>query len=95
MTKRMSSKLVDARTLASYELDKFIDYIHSVEPRLSLDQTTVLAPFALHDLPQLFQINPPLLDQLKLVATDIHKKRKCARAPIVVNEVRLSNGGNN
>nr|WP_322714201.1 hypothetical protein [Nostoc sp. ChiSLP03a]MDZ8215426.1 hypothetical protein [Nostoc sp. ChiSLP03a] len=58
---------------------------------MNIDQATVLAAFALHDLPQLFQINPALLNQLKQVAIDIRKGRECDRAPIF-DQVRSSSG---
>lgn len=87
---KISSKLVDTRTLAIYELDQFIGYIHRVDPKLNIHQATLLAAFALHDLPQLLQINPELLLQFKQIATDIKRGRECDRAALTVHEVRLS-----
>ncbi|MBN3897344.1 MAG: hypothetical protein HWQ41_19310 [Nostoc sp. NOS(2021)] len=91
MTKqKISSKVVRARSLAIYELDQFIDYIHIVDPKLNIDQAIVLAAFALHDLPQLFQINPELLNRLKEIAQEIRKKgSECDRLTLV-NGVRSS-----
>ncbi|MEH2140347.1 MAG: hypothetical protein V7K42_27480 [Nostoc sp.] len=47
MTKRISSRVVRARTLAIYELEKFIEYMHSIDPELKPDEAILLAAFTL------------------------------------------------
>ncbi|MHC5720484.1 MAG: hypothetical protein ACYT04_81665 [Nostoc sp.] len=77
MTKqKISSKVVQARCLAIYELDKFIEFIRTIAPELELHQSIMLAVFLLSRLPELFKENPALMDQLKDVATDMKLKRR-------------------
>ncbi|MEH1948162.1 MAG: hypothetical protein V7K77_14595 [Nostoc sp.] len=72
MTKqKISSKVVRARGLAIYELEKLYDYIRTIDPELEPDQAIVLAAFVLADLPNLFKLNPELVDRTKEIATDI------------------------
>ncbi len=80
MTKqKISSKVVRARCLAVYELDRFILYIRTINPELEADQSIVLAAFLLARLPELFKQNPALVDQVKDVATDMKLKRRRER----------------
>lgn len=75
MTKsKISSKVVRARSLAIYELEKFFNYVHTIDPELTHDQTIVLAAFLLEGLPTLFQENPELLNRIKDIATTIKQK---------------------
>lgn len=76
MTKRISSKVVRARTLAVYELEKLFDYIRTIDPELEPDQAIVLTAFVLSDLPKLFQDNPALVDRVKDIATNMKLKRR-------------------
>ncbi len=72
MTKsKIPSKVVRARSLAIYELEKFLDYIRTIDPELEPSQAIVLAAFVLADLPNLFKQNPELVDRIKEIATDI------------------------
>ncbi|MEH1771581.1 hypothetical protein [Nostoc sp.] len=72
MTKqKISSKVVRARNLAIYELEKFFDYIRTIDPQLEPNQAIVLAAFVLADLPNLFKQNPELVDRIKEIATNI------------------------
>ncbi|MFN6484622.1 MULTISPECIES: hypothetical protein [unclassified Nostoc] len=76
MTKqKLSSKEVRARSLAYYELEKFFGYILTIDPTMRSDEVIVLAAFILEGLPQLFQQNPALLDQVKEIATNMKLKR--------------------
>ncbi len=76
MTKsKISSKVVRARSLAIYELEKFFDYIRTIDPELEPDQAIVLAAFVLADLPNLFKLNPELVDRTKEIAKSIKLKR--------------------
>ena len=74
---KISSKLVDARTLALYELDQFINYVHTVHPELKPNEFTVVAAVVLHNLPRLFQDNPLLIDELAETVATI--KRQVSR----------------
>jgi hypothetical protein len=75
MTKsKISSRVVRARTLAVYELEKFFNYVHTIDPDLRDDQAIVLAAFLLEGLPALFQENPELLNRIKDIATTIKQK---------------------
>jgi hypothetical protein len=75
MTKhKISSKVVRARSLAIYELEKFINYIHTMNPDLTHDQAIVLTAFLLEGLPALFQENPELVNRVRDIATD-HKQK--------------------
>lgn len=72
MTKQnISSKTVRARTLAIYELEKFTLYIRTTDPELRPDQVLVITAFLLHKLPELFQKNPELMDQLNDMTTNV------------------------
>ncbi|MHC5757042.1 hypothetical protein [Nostoc sp.] len=72
MTKqKISSKVVRARNLAIYELEKFFDYIRTIDPELEPNQAIVLAAFVLADLPNLFKQNPELVNRIKEIATNI------------------------
>lgn len=72
MTKqKISSKVVRARGLVIYELEKFLDYIRTIDPELEPNQAIVLAAFVLSDLPNLFKQNPELVDRIKEIASDI------------------------
>ncbi|MDZ7953347.1 hypothetical protein [Nostoc sp. DedQUE09] len=72
MTKhKISSKVVRARSLAIYELEKFFDYIRTIEPELEPDQAIVLTAYVLSDLPNLFRQNPELVERIKEIATNI------------------------
>ncbi|MHC5740236.1 hypothetical protein [Nostoc sp.] len=75
MTKaKISSKVVRARGLAIYELEKFYDYIRTIDPELEPDQAIVLAAYVLSDLPKLFQQNPALTERIKEIATSLKLK---------------------
>ncbi|MEH1905842.1 MAG: hypothetical protein V7L04_31805 [Nostoc sp.] len=75
MTKRkILSRVVDAKILAIYELDQFIDYIHTVDPELNLNQSIAVAAVALHNLPELFQRNPLLMEHLTETAATIKRQ---------------------
>ena len=72
MTKEnISSKEVRARSLVIYELDKFIEYIKSTGEELRSDQVLVITAFLMHKLPELFQKNPELMDQLNDMTTQV------------------------
>ncbi|RCJ34609.1 hypothetical protein A6769_22025 [Nostoc punctiforme NIES-2108] len=89
MTKqKISSKVVRARSLAIYELEQFINYVRTIAPGLEPDQTIVLTAFILDGLPELFQQNPVLLDQIKDIATNMKLKR---RVPNTTNDKSNSN----
>ncbi|MEH2263826.1 hypothetical protein [Nostoc sp.] len=74
-TQRISSKVVRARSLAVYELEKFFDYIRTIEPELEPHQAIVLTAYILSDLPNLFVQNPELVARIKEIATNIKQKR--------------------
>ncbi|MDZ7970310.1 MAG: hypothetical protein RM368_36180 [Nostoc sp. DedSLP03] len=77
MTKsKITSKVVRARSLALYELEKVIDYIGTIDPELELDQAIVLTAYVLSDLPKLFQQNPQLIARIQEKATNIKLKRQ-------------------
>ncbi|MEH1995897.1 hypothetical protein [Nostoc sp.] len=77
MTKsKISSKVVRARSLAVYELEKLFDYIRTVDPELEPDQAIVLTAYILSDLPKLFQQNPSLVDEVKGIATNMKLERR-------------------
>ncbi|MEI1375976.1 hypothetical protein PQG02_06900 [Nostoc sp. UHCC 0926] len=76
--RRISSKVVDARILALYELDQFIDYIRTVDPELKPNESPVVAAVVLNNLPNLFLNNPLLMDELKEVVA-IVKNRQASR----------------
>jgi hypothetical protein len=76
MTKqKISSKVVRARGLAIYELEKFFNYVHTINPDLTHDEAIVLAAFLLEGLPTLFQENPGLVNRVRDIATKIKQKR--------------------
>ncbi|MEH1785526.1 MAG: hypothetical protein V7L23_08015 [Nostoc sp.] len=81
---RISSKVVRARSLAIYELEKFIEYMHSVDPELKPDEAIVLTAFTLQALPELFKQNPNLVSHFQELSTDLKLKRSA-------NEVRSAN----
>ncbi|MEH2392591.1 MAG: hypothetical protein V7K21_13375 [Nostoc sp.] len=72
--RRISSKLVDARILALYELDQFIDYIRTIHPELKPNESAVVAAVVLNNLPNLFLENPLLVDELKKVVAIVKKQ---------------------
>ncbi|MEH2331558.1 hypothetical protein [Nostoc sp.] len=77
MTKQeISSKVVRARILAIYELDKFIELIGIADPELNLEQATVIAALIVRHLWKNIQGDPELQNLLKKVATDIKSSRK-------------------
>ncbi|MEH1805386.1 hypothetical protein [Nostoc sp.] len=77
MTKsKISSKVVRARSLAVYELEKIFDYVRSIDPELEPDQAIVLTAYILSDLPKLFQQNPSLVDRVKGIAANMKLKRR-------------------
>ncbi|MEH2089684.1 hypothetical protein [Nostoc sp.] len=77
MTKsKISSKVVRARGLAIYELEKLFEYVRTIDPELEPDQTIVLAAFVLADLPNLFKQNPELVGRIKEIATDLKLKNR-------------------
>ncbi len=77
MTKhKLSSKVVRARSLAVYELEKFFDYIRTIDPELEPDRAIVLTAFVLAELPSLFQQNPELVDRIKEIAANIKLKHR-------------------
>ena len=77
MTKsKISSKVVRARGLAIYELDRFVSYIRTIDPVLEPDQAIVLTAYVLSDLPKLFEQNPALVDRVKEIATNIKLKHR-------------------
>ncbi|MEH2000581.1 MAG: hypothetical protein V7L00_17850 [Nostoc sp.] len=76
MTKKISSKVVRARSLAIYELEKFIEYVGTLDSELQPDERIVLAAFLLQGLPQLFEQNPVLMDQVKVIAVKMRLKRR-------------------
>ncbi|MEH2404140.1 hypothetical protein [Nostoc sp.] len=78
--RRISSKLVEARILALYELDQFVNYIRTIHPELNLNESTVAAAVVLNNLPNLFRENPLLIDELEKVAVII-KNRASRNAP--------------
>ncbi|MEH2422486.1 MAG: hypothetical protein V7K48_16690 [Nostoc sp.] len=83
MPKRIiSSKLVDARSLAIYQLDNFVNYVQSIDPELNLDEATQVAAIALHHLPTLFVDNPELVERLKERAATVksQSRRKARRS---------------
>ncbi|WP_445626625.1 hypothetical protein [Nostoc sp. DSM 114167] len=73
-SKISSSKVVRARSLAVYELEKLFDYIRTVDPELEADQAIVLTAYVLADLPNLFRQNPELVDRIKEIAANIKQK---------------------
>ncbi|MEH1811937.1 MAG: hypothetical protein V7K26_03630 [Nostoc sp.] len=76
MTKaKISSKVVRARSLAIYELEKLFDYVRTIDPELEPDQAIVITAYILSDLPKLFQQNPALVDQIKEIAATQKLKR--------------------
>ncbi|OYD99862.1 hypothetical protein [Nostoc sp. 'Peltigera membranacea cyanobiont' 232] len=75
MTKsKISSKVVRARSLAIYELEKFIGYIGTIDPELTPDKTIVLAASLLAGMPALFEENPAMLNHVKEMAASIKLK---------------------
>ncbi len=59
MTKaKISSKQVRARSLAIYELEQFINYVHAIDPELRPDQAIALTAFILDRLPEVFKTKP-------------------------------------
>ena len=65
MTKEnISSREVRARGLVIYELEQFIKYIKSIDSELRADQVLVITAFLIKKLPELFEKNPHLMDQL-------------------------------
>ncbi|MBC6436208.1 hypothetical protein FM036_45585 [Nostoc sp. HG1] len=80
MTKyKISSKSLNARTLAIYELDQLISYVTSLDPELRSDEATALAGYVVGLLPELLAENIKLVNQIKEVATAI--KRRKSRNP--------------
>ncbi|MEH2128314.1 hypothetical protein [Nostoc sp.] len=76
MTKsKISSKVVRARSLAVYELEKLFDYIRTIDPELEPDQAIALTAYILSDLPNLFVQNPELVARIKDIAANIKQKR--------------------
>lgn len=73
---KLSAKAVDTRICAIYALDHLIDYIRTLDPDLKLDEATLLAAIALHNLPELFQENPLLVDRFREAAAEIKRKRR-------------------
>ncbi|WGV24770.1 hypothetical protein [Halotia branconii] len=71
----LTSELVNAQTLVMYELERFTDYIRSVDPELNPSEAIKITAFTLHQLPALFQENPELLESLK----DITRRTKLKR----------------
>lgn len=72
MTKqKISSKVVRARGLAFYELEKFIAYVGTIDPELPSDRTIVLAASLLAGMPALFEENPDMLNHLKEMVASI------------------------
>ncbi|OYD93127.1 hypothetical protein CDG76_20760 [Nostoc sp. 'Peltigera membranacea cyanobiont' 210A] len=77
MTKqKISSKVVRARSLAVYELEKLFEYIRTIDPELEPDQAIVLTAYMLSDLPKLIEQNPTLVDRIKEIATNIKLKNR-------------------
>ncbi|MEH2261022.1 MAG: hypothetical protein V7K60_33610 [Nostoc sp.] len=78
----MSSKSLESRLLAIHELDKLINYIHSLDPELKPHEATYLAAVTLHGLPDLFQCNPLLVERFREAAADIKNKRQNPQHPM-------------
>ncbi|MBG1263087.1 hypothetical protein [Nostoc commune] len=77
MTKyKISSKILRAKSLVIYELDQFIEYIRTIDPELEPDQAIVLTAFILDGLPELFEKNPTVMNQVKDIATKMKLKRR-------------------
>ncbi|MDZ8067764.1 MAG: hypothetical protein RMY64_19430 [Nostoc sp. DedQUE08] len=75
MTKsKITSKVVRARSLAVYELEKFFDYIRTIDPELDPSQAIVLTAYVLSDLPNLFRQNPELVGRIQETATKLKLK---------------------
>lgn len=77
--RKISSNVVDAKILAVYELDQFINYIHAVDPDLNLNECIAVAAVALHNFPKLFQETPWLMDHLKETAAAIKRQGRRRR----------------
>ncbi|MGV0102519.1 hypothetical protein NSTCB13_01046 [Nostoc sp. DSM 114160] len=75
-SKISSSKVLRARSLAVYELEKLFDYIRTVDPELEPDQAIVLTAYLLADLPKLFQQNLELFGRIKEIATTVKLKNR-------------------
>ena len=76
MTKQeISSKLVRARSLAIYELDKFIELILTTDPELKLNEATLMAAMSLRHLWENIQSDSELQNILKEAATEIKSSR--------------------
>ncbi|MEH2119015.1 hypothetical protein [Nostoc sp.] len=82
--RRISPKLVDARILVLYELDQFINYIRTIHPELTPNESTVVAAVVLKNLPNVFLENPSAINELKEVAA-IVKNKASRNAPQTMN----------
>ena len=70
-----SAKLKGAKMAVMFEAEQFTDFIRTVDPGLKPNEALMLTAFILHQLPELFQENPLLLDRFKEMATTIRNRR--------------------
>ncbi|MEH2139913.1 hypothetical protein [Nostoc sp.] len=73
-TKMSSKAAVTARCLVLHELDLFIDYIRATDPELKLDDATVLAAVALHQMSELLRQKPVLIHRFREAVANIKSK---------------------
>lgn len=62
-------------TEVAYQLQQFSDYIHSLDPELTEIESNYLTAAVLHNLPDLFQLTPELIQNIKKNAAFIRSKR--------------------
>jgi hypothetical protein len=73
--KRKPATFQKPKNMALFELQRFINFVHTVEPELNGDELILLAAFILHGLPQVFSSSPVMLRQITNIAQAIKSQR--------------------
>lgn len=66
---------IESKALIAYELDQLTKFITQFDPQLTPIESSVVAAYILHSLPQLFMNNPLLMNKLSQMSTTIKRNR--------------------
>ncbi|MEH2243392.1 hypothetical protein [Nostoc sp.] len=68
------SNLINPKTLAIYELEKLVAYVHTIDPELKSNQATMIAAEILSQLPELLMKNTSIIEQIKELGALLRSK---------------------
>ncbi|QSJ18757.1 hypothetical protein JYQ62_08355 [Nostoc sp. UHCC 0702] len=75
MTNPQETQTINVALLATQRLDKFIEFIKSVDPELNEIEAVLLAAEILDRLPQIFQSNPNLITSIQQACLVLKQNR--------------------